>query len=152
MFVVILKIIYMSLIGYSITALCIMIASVLIDVKDCRSISVETVYSILPVVIIECDISETYPAAYGVTIGMIVLLDKTKVDTTLVHEITHVKQNWRGLIVFGPLLSCISNNYCIRNEYEAFKAEGLNDSTIINILARYYYTNMTEKEILTIVR
>ncbi|PLX71813.1 MAG: hypothetical protein C0602_00130 [Denitrovibrio sp.] len=55
----------------------------------------------------------------------------------LVHELTHAKQMYKGLVLFYFIRRWASHNFILKCEREAYKAQGLSDKDISMKLLKY---------------
>lgn len=86
-------------------------------------VTLETLWKVLPVPVLALD--RLPGRLVGLSMGLFVVIrsDHATDRPTIVHELVHCKQFWRGGAVVHMLRYYLSRDYRLRVELEAFRAE-----------------------------
>ena len=86
-------------------------------------ISIERVWRVVPVPVIV--LNRTPGCLVGLSLGLLVVIraDYARDRPTMIHELEHCKQYWRGGVLLHMLRYHASREYRLRAEVEAFRAE-----------------------------
>ena len=86
-------------------------------------LSIERLWRVLPVPVIVLDRMPGRLVGLSMGLFIVVRADYARDRPTMIHELVHCKQFWRGGVLLHMLRYYVSREYRLRAEVEAFRAE-----------------------------